>query len=120
MRGSAKRFVPHALDGKDQLMHSAIVVIKMPDQPHTAPSNQKWLAFMADVDHLRHREQDHVQEPKGVARLAENVWLVNFLDNPAALARLVSCAAQHRLPYGILQLDAAPQWLPAGSDPIFD
>ncbi len=72
---------------------------------------------MASVDGLQEQEPDHLQKQKGVARLAENAWLVNFQENPAALARLVSSAVKHRVPYGILQLDAAPQWLPAGFDP---
>jgi len=52
-----------------------------------------------------------------VLRLAENVWLVNFQENPEPLARLVDAAAQHKLHYGIFQLEAAPQWVPASFDP---
>jgi hypothetical protein len=93
-------------------MHSAIVVIRQPDNTH------RWNTFIANVDQLqRPSSTDQLDKQTGVARLAENVWMVSFLENPAALARLVHCAIETELSYGILQLDAAPQWLPAGFDP---
>jgi hypothetical protein len=55
---------------------------------------------------------------KGVQRLAENVWLLNFQEHPETLAALIDAAVRHQLPYGILQLDPAPQWLPASFDPM--
>jgi hypothetical protein len=58
-----------------------------------------------------------LHKQRGVSRLGENVWLVNFIQNPAALTRLVSYSGEHEFEYGILQLDAEPQWLPAGFDP---
>jgi hypothetical protein len=94
-------------------MHSAIVTIRIPE----SLGSQRWLAFMASVDGLQDQQPNHLHKQKGVARLAENVWQVSFRENPGALARLVSCAVQHRLHYGILQLDAAPQWLPVEFDP---
>ena len=50
-------------------------------------------------------------------QLAENVWQVNFQDNPGAFARLVSCAMHHQLNYGILQPEDAPIWHPASFQP---
>jgi hypothetical protein len=85
-------------------MHSALVVIQIPE------NDQKWLAVMASVENLQETQ-------KGVARLAENVWLVNFQENPTALGRLIFSADQHRVRYGILQLADAPQWLPDDFDP---
>jgi hypothetical protein len=98
-------------------MHSAIVVIEIPETPYNATSNQAWQMFLATIDRLQARTSDPLDKQEGVERLGENVWLVNFLQNPAALARLVETAARAERPYKILQLDAAPQWLPVGSDP---
>jgi hypothetical protein len=94
-------------------MHSAIVCLNMP----YGFGSQKWRDFMADVDRLRYASPDHLEKQKGVSRLAENVWLVNFVENPAALSRLVSAAVEHQVAYGILQFDAEPRWLPAGYSP---
>jgi hypothetical protein len=98
-------------------MHSAIIVVVVPDMSHSASFNQRWQMFLADVNHLKQETPDPLDKYEGVARLAENVWQVNFQKNPAILARLVHCAIEHKLSYGILPLDAAPQWLPAGVDP---
>jgi hypothetical protein len=98
-------------------MHSAIVVIKIPERSYDTTVQQRWQAFTADVDQMGRSSPDPLDQQTGVSRLAENVWLVNFQQNPAALARLVSVATQFGLTYGILQLDALPQWLPAGFDP---
>ena len=49
--------------------------------------------------------------------MSENVWQVNFHDNPGAFARLVSCAMHHKLMYGILQLKEPPVWHPAAFHP---
>jgi hypothetical protein len=98
-------------------MHSAVVVVKIPEKMHDQLHNERWYAFLADVDKLRQHQPDPLRRQQGVSRLGENVWLVNFIQNPAALVRLVSCSSEHELPYGILQLDAQPQWLPAGFDP---
>jgi hypothetical protein len=83
-------------------MHSAIVVVKIPEDQAT------WLPFLATVKDA---------SAEGALRLGENVWLVNFQAHPVALATLVKGAVAHGLTYGILQLDAEPQWLPAGIDP---
>jgi hypothetical protein len=39
------------------------------------------------------------------------------MRNPGALARLVSFAMHHKLPYGILQLKEPPVWHPAAFHP---
>jgi hypothetical protein len=86
-------------------MHSAIFVVKMPGEF----DRQSWPNFLGDI------------EPKlrntPTKRLAENVWQVSFQESPAALAWLVALADRRGLTYGILPLDAAPQWLPDGVDP---
>jgi hypothetical protein len=56
---------------------------------------------------------DPMEDQAGVLRLGENVWQINFHDNPGAFARLVSCAMHHKLTYGILQLKDPPVWHPA-------
>jgi hypothetical protein len=98
-------------------MHSAIIVIEMPEMAYNATSNQAWQTFLAMVDLTATHRPDPLHKQTGVERLGENVWLVNFLQNPAALARVVEAAVKKPLPYKILQLDAAPQWLPVGSGP---
>ena len=92
-------------------MHSAIVVIRMPEQSRESSSHPAWLTFLAEVDRLEGGTPDVLHEQKGVARLAENVWQVNLQENPAALPRLVGAAENMRFPYGVLQLDAPPQWI---------
>jgi hypothetical protein len=98
-------------------MHTAIIVIKMPELlPHEKIS-QQWLDFVSDVNALRNTKPQYLDKQPGVARLAENVWQVNIKENPGAFARLLYFASQRQLRYGILQLDAAPQWLPGDFDP---
>lgn len=98
-------------------MHSAIVVVEMPDAPHDRSVSHKWQSFMAEANSLRTDKPAPLDKQKGVARLGENVWLVNLQENPAALARLVYFAVEFEFPYGILPLGDEPQWLPAGFDP---
>jgi hypothetical protein len=90
-------------------MHSAIVVVKVPE------GEQSWPAFRATL------KEPHVaaalKDQQNVQRLAENVWLVNFQNNQEALIKLVDAAARHQFSYGILQLDEKPQWLPTSFDP---
>jgi hypothetical protein len=86
-------------------MHSAILWVRPPDESE----RQKWPAFLATISRL--------EGNVALARLAENVWLVNFQDSPFAFARLVVAFEQHKLPYGILPLEHEPQWLPAAFDP---
>jgi hypothetical protein len=90
-------------------MHSAVVVVKIPEKMYDQPLHDRWK--------LGQHQPDPLHRQRGVSRLGENVWLVNFIQNPAALARLVSCSSEHEFEYRILQLDAEPQWLPAGFDP---
>jgi hypothetical protein len=98
-------------------MHSAIIVVRMPEQHHSSAANQAWLAFLAGVDKLSSAKVDPLEKQQGVERLAENVWMVNFHQNPAALARVIEAAVVMKLVYKILQLDAVPQWLPVDSNP---
>jgi hypothetical protein len=87
-------------------MHSAIVKVVMPDDD---AGKQRWKAFLASVASL--------QGNPAIELLGENVWQIDFQRSPAALARLVSACEQHNFSYGVLQLDAAPQWLPVDPSP---
>jgi len=98
-------------------MHSAIVVINMPQKHETDEHHPKWLAFLADLCRASEPMVCSLENQGGVLRLSENVWQVNFHDNPGAFARLVSCAMHHKLSYGILQLKDAPVWHPAAFHP---
>jgi hypothetical protein len=98
-------------------MNAAIVVIKMPELLHNETVSQKWANFIGEVDAQRQQSPDPIDRQAGVGRLGENVWQVDLQQNPTALARLVYFATEFGFPYGILPLDGAPQWLPAGFDP---
>jgi hypothetical protein len=78
----------------------------MPDEH----DRQSWPNFTADIE-------PKLRNVAGAKRLAENVWQVNFQESPRALAWLVALADRRGLSYGILPLDAAPQWLPGDFDP---
>jgi hypothetical protein len=82
-------------------MHSAIFVAEI--NPEYESDWKNFLEFVA----LKNKSA------RSIARLSENVWLVNFLVSPAALGWLIAGAEQRGVFYRILQLDAAPQWLPA-------
>jgi hypothetical protein len=80
-------------------MHSALfVATEMPQQTD-------WENFLTAV-------ATKLQTARNIERLAENIWLVNFQISPSALGWLISLAEQRGVDYRILQLDAAPQWLP--------
>jgi hypothetical protein len=85
-------------------MHSAIFVATEISQ------RTDWENFLTIV-------ATKLKDARNIERLGENVWLVNFLISPSALAWLIALAEQRGVDYKILQLDAAPQWLPA--DPNF-
>jgi hypothetical protein len=98
-------------------MHSAIVVINMSERHESEGHHPKWLAYLADLSRACEPMVSSLEEQEGVSRLAQNVWQIDFQDNPGAFARLVSCAMHHNLTYGILQLKDAPVWHPASFHP---
>ncbi len=98
-------------------MHSAIVVINMPETLESKAHHPDWLAFLEASNSAADPMVAALAEQAGVVQLAENVWQVNFQENPGAFARLVSSAMHHRLSYGILQLAQAPVWHPASFRP---
>ena len=98
-------------------MHSAIVVINMPERHELEGHHPKWVAYQTDLNRASEPMVNALQDQEGVVRLAENVWQINFQDNPGAFARLISCAMHHKLSYGILQLKEAPVWHPAAFHP---
>jgi hypothetical protein len=81
-------------------MHSAIVVVKMPIE--TPSGRDRWLAFCAAISAL--------QVNDAVVRLGENTWQLDFQQDPGALALLIGACDREKFSYGILPLDAAPQW----------
>jgi hypothetical protein len=90
-------------------MHSALFVVKVPAENQ---SRQAWRASFRG-----HCQQLALQ--KGALQLAENVWLINFQENPAALATLVHTSEHYpQTPYMLLPLGSEPQWLPAGASPV--
>jgi hypothetical protein len=93
-------------------MHSAIVVVNMPEKHESEGHHPKWLAFLADIYRASEPIMNSLGEDASIVRLSENVWQVNFHDNPGTFARLISCAMHHQLTYGIVQLREAPVWHP--------
>jgi hypothetical protein len=83
-------------------MHSAIFVAV---NPATEETSTNWNTFIGEAAMSR-------TITKNAERLAEGVWLVNFRMSPAALSFLVSAAEHRSIPYKILPLADAPQWLP--------
>jgi hypothetical protein len=82
-------------------MHSAIVYAVLPTEPYEA--HQKGAVFLAAIQKL--------EGNKSAERLGEFVWAINFQESPAALAVFVTACEQQSLPYGILPLGDAPQWI---------
>ena len=86
-------------------MHSALFVARV---ANTLPT--KWQNFLDRAKVALHTYPN-------VSCLAENVWVVNFQENPAPLSYLVSAADSLGVHYGILPFEHAPEWLPVGFDP---
>jgi hypothetical protein len=102
-------------------MHSAIVVMNMPEKHESEGHHPKWVACLADLSRASEPMVRSLEDQEGVLRLAENVWQVSFHDNPVAFARLISCAMHHKLTYGILQLRTRqcgirPPFIPSRDD----
>ncbi|MDR3486290.1 MAG: hypothetical protein P4M05_15465 [Bradyrhizobium sp.] len=115
--GFVRSETPPEPKGRFAPMHSAIVVINMPEKLETTAHHPKWLAFLKAISLAAEPMAVALGEQTGLLQLAENVWQVNFKENPGAFARLVSCAMRHQLSYGILQLEDAPTWHPASFQP---
>ena len=54
-------------------MHSAIIVVEIPEAPFNATSNPAWENFLARVVRLTSHKPDLLDKQKGVERLGENV-----------------------------------------------
>lgn len=85
-------------------MHSAIIYVSMPS--NEVEARHSIATFYAGIAKI---EQD-----KSAIRLGDFVFQVDFRKHPAALARLVYVCEQQALSYGILPLDADPQWIMGG------
>ena len=82
-------------------MHSAIVYAVMPENE-------------IEVRNLVGRLYagiHKVEKNPALKQLGEFVWDVDFQADPEVLAVLINALAQLGVGYGILQLDAAPQWM---------
>jgi hypothetical protein len=88
-------------------MHNAIVVVRR-DRKKRIDGKPVWDIFLSNL----------AAYPEDRKQLAENVWLVNFYQNPQALAGLVNATVQYDLPYMIFPIGDASDWLPGGSDPL--
>jgi len=86
-------------------MHSALFVARV-----SGVLPEKWRNFLT-------RAKVELHTYPSVSCLAENVWVVNFQENPAPLSYLVAAADDLGVHYGILPFEHAPEWLPAGFDP---
>jgi len=88
-------------------MQSAIVYVVMPSEPYRA--REKSALLLAGIARLEHNQS--------VTQLGEFVWQINFRESPYALAQLVVACEQLAMPYGILPLDADPQWIRVDPNP---
>ncbi len=86
-------------------MESAIFAASLPEA-------LTWGKFLRSVEEKLH------PHASTTVRLGKNVWLLNVAKAPATLAWLVSISETHKIPSGIVPFERAPEWLPAGFDPI--
>lgn len=85
-------------------LHSILFVASFPDR------DIDWEAFTQEVD-------KKVSQARNVARLAENVWMIDLTISVAPLGWLVAVAEQKAISHGLLPFDDEPRWLPVGFDP---
>jgi hypothetical protein len=91
-------------------MHSILFAATVPDRNLPHAEHDKWRGFS---DYASNKLELYTN----VERLAENVWLVNLLVDPAPLGFLVAGAEEHQVAYRLLPFDVEPQWLPAAMGP---
>jgi hypothetical protein len=82
-------------------MHSAIIFAVMPESTYEA--RQKAGLLLVDIDKLERNSE--------ISRLGEFVWEICFQKFPHAFATVVNTLERLAIPYGILRLDVAPQWI---------
>jgi len=85
-------------------MHSTLFIAAIPSQ------HDDWSRFLDGVD-------QKLSQAKDVARLAENVWLLNVRETIEPFGELVSLAQRMGISYGLLPFEREPEWLPADFDP---
>jgi hypothetical protein len=95
-------------------MHSALFAVEAPAD-NQSPAWQNVNGLWGQP--LRSDQPSALDDKETVQQLAENVWLVNFQMNPAALATLIYGAERFRLSYKILPFEHEPEWLLGGSYP---
>jgi hypothetical protein len=84
-------------------MKNVIVAVEMPD------NELQWKNFLAASG----------IEPvnKSTAKIAENVWQIDFEKSPTTFARVVHAMKQFGLPGKILPFVDGQKWLPVDSNP---
>jgi hypothetical protein len=85
-------------------MHSVLFVAR-PDR-----GSAFWRPFLENVD-------VKLERTAGIARLAENVSLLDLTESVEALGLLIYQAGVLGIRYGILPFADPPQWLPASFCP---
>ncbi len=66
-------------------MHSAIVVVEMPEMPYNATSNQAWQIFLAGVNRLQGQTPDHLDRQQVVERLGEKCLAGEFSSKSGSI-----------------------------------
>ena len=85
-------------------MHSALFVAEL----HR--SHPSWSPFLSNV-------HEKTQQIEGIARLGENVWLLDLTTSVEALGVLIYQSHILEIRYAIIPFDEKPQWLPASYSP---
>ena len=81
-------------------MHSAIIQVEISDD---LTGRQDVATFYAGIQ--------QVEKNQGAKKLGDFVWEINFQKAPEALAQIIFTCQRQNLPYRILPLDTAPQWI---------
>ena len=85
-------------------MHSMLFIATISSKKHD------WAEFLEHADR-------QLAQARGVARLAENVWLLNLRETVEPFGHLVYLEQRGGISYGLLPFEHAPEWLPADFDP---
>ena len=84
-------------------MHSVLFVASIPQKPvnHTHPK-MIWGAYLGLLE-------PKIRDAENIARLAENVWLVDVSKGFGPLGHLVSVSENQSISYGLLPFEKAPE-----------
>jgi hypothetical protein len=82
-------------------MHSAIIYVSMPESPYD----------FRELAPRLYAGLQRVEKNPALKQLGEFVWQINFQQDPEVFAHVVLTMKNLGIPYGILQLADAPQWI---------